>query len=191
MVSLNRKLVSSCLATFVLLGLPISQTVASATETAKSGKAEAGVSIIIDASPKFVWKAVHTERDLDADIAYSKVIQEHGNVKLLEQKFVNIPLLGSVTAVTRQVEDVDHRIDYTLVSSNKFKALEGSWELTPMAGGKKTKLRLQSNLDIGIPFSTFLIKGATQKKMERRLAHVKELAETDQARVAAALNGAL
>ncbi len=176
-------LLSSCIAIGVSFG-QFSKTSAIAADNSP-GKAQAAASILIEASPKLVWKAVHTERQQDPDIAYSKVLQDCGNnTTLLEQKFVNIPVFGSVTAVTRQVEELDHRIDYSLVRSNKFKALDGSWELTAVNGGKETVLRLHSSLDLGIPFSSILIKGATQKKLERRLAHVKHLAESDQARVA-------
>ncbi len=145
----------------------------------KSG-AQATASIMIDAAPKFVWNAIHVEREHDPDIGYSKVIENTGNIKLLEQKFVNVPIFGSVIAITRQVEEPDHRIAYSLVRSDKFKALSGSWDLSPLSDGKRTMLTLRSNLNIGIPFSSHVMKATAQKKIEGRLQGIKQLAETEQ-----------
>jgi len=62
--------------------------------------------------------------------------------------------------------------------------LDGSWDLQPVNGGKETMLQLKSHLDIGIPFSGIFIKAATQKKIEKRVANIKNIAEHEQARVA-------
>jgi hypothetical protein len=153
--------------------------------TKPSGKADATASILIKAPPRTVWKAIHLERTQNPEVEYSKIVQDSGGVKLIEQKFTNIPLLGSVTATTRQVEDVNKHIDYSLVKSDKFKALEGAWDLSPVAGGKETMLQLRSHVDIGVPFSSIFIKGTAQKKLNRRLANVKTIAEKEQARIAA------
>jgi hypothetical protein len=150
-----------------------------------SGKADATASILINATPRTVWKAIHVERTQNPEVEYSKIVEDNGNVKMLEQKFTNIPIFGSVTAVTRQVEETNKHIDYSLVKSDKFKALEGAWDLTPVNGGRQTMLQLQSHVDIGVPFSGIFIKSTAQKKLNRRLAHVKTLAEKEQARIAA------
>lgn len=149
-----------------------------------SGKTDAQASILIKASPRTVWNAIHLERSQNPDVEYSRVVQEHGNVKFLEQKFTNIPLLGSVTAVTRQVEDLHKHIDYKLVQSDKFKALEGAWDLAPVNGGRETILQLRSHLDIGVPFSNIFIRSTAQKKLNRRLQNVKNIAEREEARIA-------
>ncbi len=36
-------------------------------------------SIVINAPAKAVWDAVHTERQNDPDLEYSKVLEQHGN----------------------------------------------------------------------------------------------------------------
>jgi ribosome-associated toxin RatA of RatAB toxin-antitoxin module len=149
-----------------------------------SGKAEAKAAIHIKAPPRVVWKAVHAERHVNPEVAYSKVLTESGNIKTIEQKFVNIPILGSVVAVTKQTEEPHKRIDYELLKSDKFKALEGSWTLTPHNGGNETMLELRSHLDVGVPFSGMFIKNATQKKLQKRIANVKQIAEKEQARIA-------
>jgi hypothetical protein len=119
------------------------------------------------------------------DVAYTKMLSSGGNHETMEQKFINIPILGSVTAVTKHTKELNKRVDYELVRSSKFKALEGSWELSPMKGGKATSLKLSSLVDIGVPFSGLFIRSATHKKIQRRLANVKKIAERDQAQLAA------
>ncbi|MFN8657353.1 MAG: SRPBCC family protein [Candidatus Obscuribacterales bacterium] len=151
----------------------------------RTAQANVGDEVLIKATPKVVWKAIHEERNFDPGIEYSKEISNDGNSTLIEQKFVRIPLLGSVVATTKQVETPYSRIDYTLVKSDRFKKLEGSWTLQAVDGGRATKLRLASQLDIGIPFSQIFTRNASNKKVVDRVAAVKRMAEADQARLAA------
>jgi hypothetical protein len=157
------------------------------SQAANSGKSAAEAAAIINATPQVVWNALHEERNHDPDLGYSKVLSTTGNEHLLEQQFTGIPLLGKVIAVTKQREEPFSRIDYSLVRSDKFKSLEGSWVLTPLNNGKATKLELSSFLDVGVPFSSGFIKNATEKKLNRRIENVKRLAEREQARMAASI----
>lgn len=150
----------------------------------KSGKTRSSATVVINAPPPVVWKALEKERFSSPDVAYTKMLSTGANHETMEQKFINIPILGSVTAVTKHTKELNKRVDYHLLSSSKFKALEGSWELTPVKGGK-TSLKLSSLVDIGVPFSGLFIRSATHKKIQRRLANVKKIAEKDQAQMAA------
>ena len=116
---------------------------------------------------------------------YSKILQHGVNSDVVEQKFIGIPLLGSVVAVTQQNEVPLKQINYSLVRSDKFKAMEGSWSLSPSQSGKQTTLSLSSYLDVGVPFSGMFIRSATQKKIARRVNNVKKMAEREQAQLAA------
>jgi hypothetical protein len=175
-------------AAVALLAFAVVQTgtlPAVAAESSGGKKVGSSASILIKASPKTVWRAVHNERNHNPEVEYSKVLESSGNTSVIEQKFTNIPILGSVVAVTHQTEVPMQRIDYKMVRSDKFKALEGSWILTPANGGTHTELKLSSHLDVGVPFSGMFIKNATKKKLERRLSNVKSIAEREQARIAA------
>lgn len=134
-------------------------------------------SIVINAPAKIVWDAVHTERQNDPDLEYSKVIEQHGNQSLIEQKFNALPVIGAATCQLIQREVPLERIDYKLVKSDKFKALNGSWVLTPSADGHTTVLALSSHLDTGMQYSQAIIDVLTKKKIERRLDNVKRAAE--------------
>lgn len=142
-----------------------------------SGKARIKASIVIKAPPDVVFNAVHEQRKVDPELAYSKIMKQGVNEAQLEQKFTAIPMIGSATCLINTQEVPNRRIDYQMVKSDKFKSMEGSWVLIPSADGKSTTLELSSHIDTGLPVPRMMMNGITKQKMERRLAHVRELAE--------------
>lgn len=141
--------------------------------------------ILIKAPPEVVWYSVHEERKHDPDIAYSKVLEQGVNEQKLEQKFCLLPVIGSATCVMHHTEVPNQRIDYKLLKSDHFKAMEGSWTFTPAENGKATILELSTHLDMGVPVPKMLFNNLTQKKLDKRLAHIKEMAEGVHSKVAA------
>lgn len=133
-------------------------------------------SVEINAPPQIVWEAVHEERKHDPDLAYSKVIQEGTNEYKLEQKFVLVPILGTAICQMHNKEVPFERIDYKLIKSDHFKAMEGSWVLVPQEGGK-TKLELSSLLDTGMMVPRGMINSIAARKIQKRLKRVKAAAE--------------
>jgi hypothetical protein len=154
------------------------------TEQKANGHRWLKAKILIKANPHVVWETVHEERRKDPDLAYSKVLSEGKNHATLEQKFALIPVIGTATCVMKNQEVPFERIDYEMVSSDRFKAMEGSWVLTPGADPNSTYLELSTYCDIGIPVPRPMIEGVTAKKLQRRLGHVKEMAESTQVRLA-------
>lgn len=140
--------------------------------------------ILIKATPHVVWETVHEERRRDPDMEYSKVLQQKDNQATLEQKFALIPVIGTATCVMRNVEVPLQRIDYNMISSDRFKAFEGSWVLSPGEDSSSTYLELASYCDMGIPVPRSMIEGITGKKLQRRLSNVKIMAEATQTRLA-------
>jgi hypothetical protein len=142
--------------------------------------------VTIKAPASTVWYSVHEERKNDPDLAYSKVLEQQSEHEAtLEQKFVLIPMLGSSVCVTKQLEIPLKRIDYYLLRSDHFKAMEGSWVLTPHPDGKTTVLELNSHIDLGMPVPRWFLNATLSRKIERRLNHVKEMAEKMHAGVVA------
>lgn len=141
--------------------------------------------VLIKAPPEVVWYSVHEERKHDPDLSYSKVLEQGVNEQKLEQKFCLIPVIGSAVCVMHHTEVPNQRIDYKLLKSDHFKAMEGSWVLTPADNGKSTYLELRTHLDMGVPVPKMVMNSMTQKKLDKRLAHVKEMAEGMHAKVAA------
>jgi ribosome-associated toxin RatA of RatAB toxin-antitoxin module len=141
--------------------------------------------ILIKAPPKTVWETVHEERKKDPDLAYSKVLEQGVNECRLEQKFQLIPVIGTAVCEMHNSEVPLQRIDYKLLKSDRFKAMEGSWVLTPTEDGRHTMLELSTHLDMGIPVPGPLMTSVTSKKLSKRLSNVKKMAEQHHARVAA------
>lgn len=144
--------------------------------------------VIIDAPPNIVWDTVHDERKKDPDLAYSKVLSQKDNHAVLEQKFQLIPILGTSVCKMSNDEVPGKRIDYKLLHSDRFKAMEGSWVLNPIDNGKKTELVLSTHIDLGFPAPESMMNNATGKKLQRRLGNVKAMAERVQSQVAASEN---
>ncbi len=142
-------------------------------------------STVINASPHIVWETVHEERKKDPDLAYSKVLEQGKNECRLEQKFVLIPVLGTAVCEMHNSEVPLKRIDYKLIKSDRFKAMEGSWVLTASPDGKSTTLELSTHIDLGIPVPEQLTTNATKKKLSKRLNNVKNMAEKTHAQLAA------
>ena len=140
--------------------------------------------ILIRACPHVVWDTVHEERKRDPDLAYSKILTEGKNQATLEQKFSLIPIIGTAVCVMRNTEVPYERIDYDMISSDHFKAMEGSWVLTPGIDANSTYLELSSYCDLGLPVPRPMIDSVTAKKLQKRLSNVKHMAETNQLRVA-------
>lgn len=137
----------------------------------------------IKATPAVVWDTVHEERNSDPDIAYSKVIEENKNEITFEQKFQLLPVFGTSVCLIKSNEVPLKRIDYYLLKSDRFKAVEGSWLMQPTEDGG-TILELGSFIDIGVPAPRPLIEGVAGKKLERRLANVRKVAELHQGKIA-------
>lgn len=76
------------------------------------------------------------------------------------------------------VESPPGRIDYSLMTSDKFKTFDGCWVLVPSRDRRSTRLALTCDSDLGIPVPPFLLKMIASKKIGKRLAFVKSLAET-------------
>ncbi|MDR3616222.1 MAG: SRPBCC family protein [Candidatus Obscuribacterales bacterium] len=131
----------------------------------------------IKASPEVVWRMVHEERQHDPDIGYTKVLEQSEHECKLEQQFKFIPVLGTSVCVTEQKEVPFERIDYKLLKSDHFKEMEGSWTFASADNGRSTVLELSSHLDLGLPVPKFMMNRISTGKLEKRLAHIKELAE--------------
>lgn len=160
-------------------------TSAHAGTTATADRPRVKAQIVINAPREVVWQSVHEERKHDPDLAYSKILKEEPNATTLEQKFVLLPVIGTAVCVMDTAEVPLQRIDYKLVKSDRFKAMEGSWVLTALEDGKKTALELSTHIDLGMPVPRAFMNAVTAKKLEKRLNRVKQMAETTHARAIA------
>lgn len=145
------------------------------------GRNRLAARILIHARPEVVWETVHEERKKDPDIAYAKIISRENNEMVLEEKFVLLPVIGTAVCKMKDIEVPNERIDYKLIESDHFKAMEGSWVLTSHDGGRATILELSSYLELGIPVPRMVLDGITSQKLQRRVTNVKSHAERAEA----------
>lgn len=159
------------------------------TENKPSGRRWVKAKILIKAPLEIVWNTVHEQRKSDPDLAYSRILSQNRNHCTLEQKFVLLPIIGTSTCVMVNEEIPLERIDYRLVKSDHFKAMEGSWVLTPYEDGRYTILELSSYLDMGYPVPRAFIETITARKLEKRVTNVKLMSERIQGRLAQHIPG--
>jgi uncharacterized protein YndB with AHSA1/START domain len=143
-------------------------------------------SVIINAPAKTVWDAI---RSPDLPMDHRKVLSVGDREAVVEETFDNLPVLHSSTCIIKETETPYRRIDYTMVKSDKLKALAGAWIINPMKDGR-TSVELQSSLDSGIhmPFARKIADDVAMKICRQRLSVVKEAAESTQHRVASTFN---
>ncbi|CAN5163648.1 hypothetical protein BH10CYA1_BH10CYA1_58010 [soil metagenome] len=132
-------------------------------------------STIINAPVKAVWEAMRTLRRNDP--AHRKVLSSSGGDYVVEEKFDGIPILGQAVCTYKEHEVPMQRLEYSLIKSDKLKAFDGEWELSPTADGK-TNLKLSSRTDAGIcvPFANRITRNRTAKSIAKRLDQVRDIA---------------
>lgn len=153
------------------------------TEKQPNGHRWVKAKMLIKASSDIVWNSIHNEQNADQDLVYRKVLSKGVNDVVSEQKLDHLPIIGTATSTMHTTEVPLKRIDYELVKSDRFKALEGSWVLTP-GPNKTTYLELSSYCDIGIPVPRPIRDGITVKKLEKRLQNVRKNSEYAQLQIA-------
>lgn len=140
-------------------------------------------SLLIKAPPEQVWDMILNVEDSE-DTAYSKTLERKGNISIIEEKYIKLPIIGEAVAVIKQTEEPFKRIDFELVRSDKFKAMEGSWVLTPMDNGKHTMVELTSFTDTGIPVPRFIVDITTKQRVKGRLQELQMAVEKAKRRTA-------
>jgi hypothetical protein len=136
--------------------------------------------VIVNAKPEAVYNAIRRLRD-DSDSTV-KELSRQANHCVLEETFPGLPLIGDAKCVYEEVYTPNHRIDYSMVRSNKFKAFEGRWLLVPTEDGTATRLSLSSyvDVDIPLPFAKQICKLQTSYGVKERLQEVKSTCEKNQ-----------
>jgi len=152
--------------------------------------------ILINAPVEIVWKMVHEERENAPNLVYSKLHKEDTNLLVFEQKWTIVPFIAATTCVISEQEVPYKRIDYKVIKSNQFKVMEGAWIFTPVErssisgrsatvdehaasepGLTATELELTTHLELRRLAPMKIVNAMAKKKIEQRLAHIKELAE--------------
>jgi len=135
--------------------------------------------ILIKAPLDIVWQTVHIERDSAPDLVTNKLVESSNNHSIFEQKWTVVPFLSRTTCVIDEVDYPETRIDYKLLKSDEFKIMEGSWLFSQAEEGNATLLELTTHLEPRRLSPKTFINAVAKRKMAKRLAHVKKMAEAN------------
>ena len=167
-----------------------SSTMKVSSEKNKWGHHALKIRIQIDAPANLVWDAIRENRLGDPDVLYSKFTQVSESERILEQRYVSLPLFGSTTCFLKLNEELNRSIDYSLIKSDRLSEFEGTWVLTPIDNNRSTLLELTNHLKLNLPVPQRLIDAFAGPKLKTRVLFVKNLAESKKQLQIAAVNTA-
>jgi hypothetical protein len=136
-------------------------------------------SIIIDAPQKAVFEGIQSSRLKEPD--HRKLVSHHNQVAVIDESFPELPVIGQAHCTYKEIEIPYKKIEFQMIKSDKLKAFEGYWELTPVDNGEKTEVKLRTFTEpkIWVPFVRELSSSSTIKDIHRRLKNLKHWTEED------------
>lgn len=72
----------------------------------------------------------------------------------------------------------DHEVSWTLVKSQMLRSLDGTYALTPLAGGERTEATYKLAVDVKIPLLGMIKRKAEKVIIDRALAGLKKRVES-------------
>ena len=136
-------------------------------------------SVVVDAKMESVWDALLKYQKEEKQFNKKMVSNQRDKVTIKEE-FVRVPVVG---AAHIDYEEINHkdlgRIDYKLTKSKFLTTFEGAWTVKKNDSGKGVVVTLTTHIDswVPAPFKSRILRNATKKGMEKRLAFVKTQAE--------------
>jgi len=133
--------------------------------------------IKVQAEPRIVYECIRALRYKPN--SHVKELKNTDREATLEEHFSKLPIVGEANCTYVEKYTCDREVAYKMVSSDKFKAFEGKWELKELPDEKATEVTLQSFvlLDLPVPFLRQLTNTQTIKGVKDRLSEVKKMAE--------------
>lgn len=134
-------------------------------------------SIVVNAPPKVVYEVIRQYRNNTA--ARRKQLSVTADGGTVKENMQGVTILGNVECLWQEKDTPYQRVDYHLLSSDKFRSAFGSWLINPANEGRSTQLQLQAYVDayINIPFKAEITRTNTTKDVKGRLETIKRIAE--------------
>lgn len=136
-------------------------------------------SIVVNAEPEQVWKALSQYQKDERRFHKKQVVTKENSIQFREE-FMHMPFVGTTNIEYVEVSNPkDKRIDYKLKSAKFLNVFEGAWIVEENKGGDGAVVRLITDIDtwVAAPFKNKVLKNMTKKGMDERLSYVKEHAE--------------
>lgn len=166
----HKHVVSALVATTIAVATPLA---AVANEKAASIQ-----QTVINAKPEVVYNAILKLRDESKDTV-KEVSRDGQHSCVLEETFDDLPVIGKAKCTYKEVYIPYKKIEYSMIKSEKFRAFEGTWLLSPTEDGQGTNLSLSSfvDVDLPVPFCKQLCKMQTMRGVKRRIKLVRSSCE--------------
>ncbi|MEM8953667.1 MAG: SRPBCC family protein [Verrucomicrobiota bacterium] len=132
--------------------------------------------ILIDAPVKVVWDAIADKEgapEYVENLKSAKILKNHPDYQLIEQKMKLSFLLPAFTYVVRHTPTPHSRVDFVRESGD-LKHIEGYWRFIPVAEGKKTVLIYSLFVDPGMLIPQAIIRGSMKKSLPEVLMILQE-----------------
>lgn len=165
--------------TSLAIGAVVASSFAAPQVASAKGDKFPGVSdhIKVQAEPRVVYECIRELRyKPGSNVKELKSCEQEAT---LEEHFTDLPIVKTAKCTYVEKYTRDKEVAYKMVSSDKFKAFEGKWELIELPEEKATDVSLKSFvlLDLPVPFLRQLTNTQTIKGVKDRLSEVKKLAE--------------
>ncbi|MDZ4835788.1 MAG: SRPBCC family protein [Candidatus Melainabacteria bacterium] len=166
-----RSVVSALVATTFVVAVPLAAI-------AEDGKCPSTIQTVIKAKPEVVYCAILKLRD-ESKETVKEVSREGQHSCVLEETFEGLPVIGTAKCTYKEVYVPNKKIEYSMLKSEKFRAFEGTWQLSPSEDGESTNLSLTSfvDVDLPVPFAKQLTKMTTMRGVKRRIKLVRDMCE--------------
>ncbi len=138
-------------------------------------------SIVVHAAPRLICEAINDPNNFVA----MRELSGHGNRCVFEETFFHLPVIGDARCQYVQTVTPFQRVDYHMTRSDKLRAFEGYWTITP--AGDRAVVELYTLVDTGIrlPGAREITNLQTLRGVRDRLRRVKKVAEANQRKEAA------
>lgn len=134
--------------------------------------------IQVNAKPDVVIEAIrHLRQDEPPGV---KCLSHNQHESLIEETFDGLPVVGKAKCIYKETY-APTRVDFHMVESDKLKAFDGWWRLTPISS-TVTEVELATGVDTGlhVPFARQITNASTMREIKQQLVDVKKSAETRQ-----------
>jgi len=130
--------------------------------------------IEVDEPPSICFQAIRNLRSTDKN----RTLESYNAPEaIIRERFGCLPVVGETICTYKEIEKPPNRIEYLMISSNRFKMFEGSWVLTAESSGG-TKVTLTGSVDPGmrVPLWRQISKAATSSRLRKRLHDLQDQA---------------
>lgn len=125
---------------------------AAAKPTFQGSKGSYTTTVVVAVSPQRAWQVLTDYESmvgLMPDIKQAKVLSRQGNRLELAQTYQAPYTFGlRIKARLAITENPPRSMSYRLISGDRIKDLQGTWTITPVAGGVKLQHRIQLEPDL-------------------------------------------